>query len=236
MAKFYSDAQTIINGPAFGQPLATKVKANRLNARIRYAEFSYVAPQAGTPQIADQIIFGKLPVKSRIVGYLSQLRWTAGTAASTLSIGDSALATRHLAATAITAAGVATPDAAAIAPTAVATTVAGSNVLSNITGLGAFQIGDLVTGAGVAAGSYVQAIQQGSTQATSTVTLSQPCTASASVTVTSTGSSYEIYEESNNLGNNFGSTTDDCTLIGTVAGAAIAAGQALLLRVAYTQD
>lgn len=236
MAKFYSDAQTIINGPAFGQPLATKLKSNRLNARIRYAEFSYVAPQAGTPQIGDQIFFGKLPVKSRIVGFLSQLRWTAGAASSTLAIGDSAVPARHLAATAITTAGTATPDAAAISPTAVATTTTGSNLLTNITGLGAFQIGDIVTGTGIATGSYVTAIQQATLQANSTVTLSQACTASASVTVTSTGSSYEITEESNNLGNNFGSTTDDCTLIGTVAGAALAAGQAILLRVAYTQD
>lgn len=236
MTKFYSDAQAIINGPAFGQPLATRVKVNRLNARIRYAEFSYVAPQSGTPQIADVIVFGKMPVKSRIVGFLSQLRWTAGTASCTLALGDNALATRHLPATAITTAGVATPDAAAIAPTAVATTTTGSNVLTAITGLGAFQLGDIVTGTGVAAGSYVQAIVQGSSQASSTVTLSQACTASASVTVTSTGSSYEIYEESNSVGNGFASTTDDCTLVGTVAGAAVAAGQAILLRVAYTQD
>lgn len=237
MAIFYSDAQTIINGPAFGQPLQNKVKANRLNARIRYAEFSYVAPQTGTPQIADKIVFGKLPVKSRIVGHLSQLRWTTGTASSTLSIGDNGFPARHLAATAITTAGTAAVDAAAIAPTATANTVSGSNVLSNIAGLGAFQIGDILSGTGIATGATVTAIQQGSSQATSTVIMSLNATATGtSVTVTSTGSSYEFIEESNSLGNLFTSTTDDCTLVGTVAGAAIAAGQAILLKVAYTQD
>lgn len=236
MTKFYSDAQTVINGPAFGQPLQTRLKSNRLNGRIRYAEFSYVAPQTGTPQIADTIVFGKLPVKSRIVGHMSQLRWSAGTASCTLAVGDNEVAARHLAATAITTAGTATTDAAAIAPTAVATTTNGSPILTAITGLGSFQLGDIVTGTGVATGSYVTAIQPGSTQANSTVTLSQNCTASASVTVTSTGSSFETYEDSNNVGNGFLSVTDDCTLVGTVAGAAVAAGQAIVLKIAYTQD
>lgn len=236
MTIFYSDAQTVVNGPAFGQPLQTRLKANRLNGRIRWAEFCYVAPQTGTPQIADKIVFGKLPVRARLIGHLSLLQFTAGTASSTLAIGDNQVAARHLAATAINAAGTAVPSAAAIAPTAVATTTNGSNVLTAITGLGAFQLGDIVTGTGVAAGSYVTAISPGSSQATSTVTLSQNCTASASVTVTSTGSSFETYEDSNNVGNGFLSATDDCTLIGTVAGAAVAAGQAIVLKIAYTQD
>jgi hypothetical protein len=236
MTKFYSDAQTVVNGPAFGQPLQTRLKSNRLCGRVRYAEFSYVAPQTGTPQIGDTIVFGKLPVKARVLGFLSQLRWSTGTASCTLALGDNQVAARHLAATAITTAGTATPDAAGMAPTAVATTTTGSPILTAITGLGAFQLGDLVTGTGVASGSYVIGIAPGSTQATSTVTLSQNCTASASVTVTSTGSSFETYEDSNSVGNAFGSATDDCTLVGTVAGAAVAAGQAILLKVAYTQD
>src|SRR3546814_4749839 len=41
---------------------------------------------------------------------LSQLNWSTGTASSTLTLGDAADADRHLAATAITTAGVAVPD------------------------------------------------------------------------------------------------------------------------------
>src|SRR3546814_14171531 len=46
----------------------------------------------------------------RSVGHLSQLNWSTGTASSTLTLGDAADADRHLAATAITTAGVAVPD------------------------------------------------------------------------------------------------------------------------------
>ena len=237
MTLFYSDAQSVINGPAYGQPLQLKVKSNRLGGRIRYAEFNYVAPQSGTPQVGDKIVFGKLPVKARIVGHLSQLKFTAGTASSTLAIGDNGTPARHLAATSIASAGTAVVDASSLASTATANTTTGSNQLTAIAGLGAFQIGDLLSGTGIPTGTMVTAIQQATLQANSVVVMSAAATATnTGVTVTSTGSSYETVEDSNTVANAFASATDDVTMIGTVAGAAVAAGQVIQLKIAYTQD
>lgn len=87
-----------------------RVRVNQLHGRIRYALGTWLA-NATAPQIADVLFFVRLPKGVLILGYLSQLSFNAGTAASTMNLGDSASAARHLAATAINAAGVATPDA-----------------------------------------------------------------------------------------------------------------------------
>lgn len=87
-----------------------RVKVNRLHGRIRFA-LGLWAANAVAPQIADVLYFVRLPVGVRILGYLSRLSFNAGTAASTMNLGDNASAARHLAATAINAAGVAVPDA-----------------------------------------------------------------------------------------------------------------------------
>ena len=165
MAIVYSDLQTTINGPAFGQPLATRVKANKLGGRMRIFEATYTAPATGMPAVGDKIVFGKLPTKARLIGHLSQLNFSAGTAASTLAIGDNVSAARHLAATAITAAGTAVPNAQS-----------------------------------------------------------------------ANGASFETTDDSNSVGNAFGSATDDSTLIGVIAGAGLAAGQVITLRVVYVTD
>jgi len=80
-------------------------KANKQGGRLRYFEATYTAPASGTPQIADTIEWGRLPVGARIIPHLSRIDWSAGTSSSTLNLGDSASAARHLAATAITTAG-----------------------------------------------------------------------------------------------------------------------------------
>lgn len=231
---FFADLQNVANGPAFGQPLANRVKANKLNGRIRFMEAVFVAPAAGAaPAIADKIIFGKLPAKSRIVGHLSKLYWNAGTAACTLALGDSIVPARHLAATAITALGNALVEASAQVNAAVGDITIGSNVIQNVKSIGAFASGSLVVGAGVPLGSTVTGIDYNS----KTVTISAVATATtAALALTVTGSGYETQDDSNNVNNGFGSLTDDCTLIGTVAGAQVANNQVITLKVAYVQD
>lgn len=111
MPTFYSTEQTIVNGPQSGLNPATRVKVNRINGRIRIFEASFTVPVGGLA-IADKIVWGKLPVGARTLGNMGKLYFSAGTAASTLNIGDNASAARHLAATAINAAGSAVPEAA----------------------------------------------------------------------------------------------------------------------------
>jgi hypothetical protein len=101
---------TIKTAQAATPPL--RVKTQQMHGRIRYFESTYLAPATGMPAIADTITWGDLPVGARIIGHLSQLNWGTGTASSTLNLGDGASAARHLAATAITTAGVAIPQAA----------------------------------------------------------------------------------------------------------------------------
>lgn len=164
MALVYSTEQTTLNGPAYGNSPATRVKANKQGGRIRIFEATYTVPTGGIA-IGDKIVWGKLPLKARTLGYLGRLRWSAGAASSTLNLGDNVTAARHLAATAVTTAGSATPDVAEVG-----------------------------------------------------------------------GASFETSDDSNSVANAFASTTDDCTLISTVAGAALQAAQVITLRMPYVCD
>jgi len=234
MTTFYSVEQTVINGPQFGQPPTTRIKANKLNGRIRTAEFTYIAPSSGTaPAIGDKIVFGKLPVGARILGHLSKLYFDAGTASSTLAIGDNIVAARHLAATAINAAGSAVPDAAGQVQSAVGDITTGSAQVTNLKSVGAYQVGMKITGTGIPTGTVITAIDR----AGKTCTMSNAATATtASLAITTTGAGYEVTDDTNSAANGFASTTDDATLIGTVAGAQVANNQALTLKVAYVMD
>lgn len=157
MATFLSTEQTAVDS-------GTRIKANKQGGRIRIFEATQTVPVGGIA-IGDKLIWGKLPVRARVLGYLSRLRWSAGAASSTLNLGDNVTAARHLAATAVTTAGSATPDVAD-------------------------------TG----------------------------------------GASFETSNDSANAANGYVSATDDCTLISTVAGAALQAAQVITLRVAYVCD
>lgn len=234
MANFPADLQSTLDGPANGFPPTTRTKANRQNGRIRYFNAVFRAPASGAaPAIGDKIIWGKLPVGARILGHLSRLDFNTGTAACTLNLGDQFVAARHLAATAINATGSATPSAAVFTNTSTADVTINSNVLTNVKGLGAYTIGGIVTGTGIAAGAYVTAVDKKA----KSVTLSAPSTATnAAQTITSYGAPYETSDDTSNVANGYASATDDCTLISTVAGAQIANNQMLSLQIAYVTD
>lgn len=108
MASGTADIQTNL---AATPPVHSKV--NRLNGRIRHFEATYTVPAASGPGIGETITWGALPKGARILGHLSKLYWSTGAASSTLNLGDAASAARHLAATAVTTAGNAVPEAAA---------------------------------------------------------------------------------------------------------------------------
>lgn len=151
MASVLADIQT--NATAT-PPVRTK--ANRLHGRLRIFQAT-VTPTVAVA-IGETITWGSLPVGARVLGHLSKLYFSAGTASSTINLGDAASAARHLAATAIDSAGSAVPEAASAA-----------------------------------------------------------------------GAQFETSDNSN-------AATNDCTLISTVAGAAIPIGQKLTLTVAYVLD
>lgn len=112
MANALSTELTTVAGPAFGNSPATRVRANKMHGSLRIFEATITTPASMV--IGDKIFWGSLPLRSRVMGHLSRLRWAAGSASSTLNLGDGASAARHLAATAITTAGTATPDAAEV--------------------------------------------------------------------------------------------------------------------------
>lgn len=236
MADFYADAQGVINGPTFGQPLQNRMSTRKLHGRIRIAEFMFIAPSSGTaPAIADRIIWGKLPIRSRLLGFDSRLQWGTGTASCTLNLGDHIVPARYLAATAITTASTATPTAADFVQASVADTTINSATLTNVRSIGAYTVGAIVSGTGIATASKVVGVDYVSR----TVQLSLACTASGTgIAITVTGCSYEAVEDSLSLANSFTQTvpTDDCTLISVVAGAQIANNQAILLKAAYAHD
>lgn len=228
------------NSVQLGNVVATpqiRNKANQDGGRIRFKEFVFVAPASGTaPAIGDKIIWGKLPTRARVLGYLSKLTFTAGTAASTINLGDNIAAARHLAATAITAAGSAVPIVAEQANAAVGDITINSTTIANCKPAGAYSVGSLITGAGIPAGTTITGVS-GPINGVAVVTMSAAATATtASLAITVTGPTFETSDESANAGNSFTSVNDDCTLISVVAGAQIANNQVLTLKVAYSQD
>jgi hypothetical protein len=233
LVTYYSDVQTVINGPQSGLAPATRVKANKHGGRLRFMEAFFVVP-AATLLVGDKLYWFKLPLKSRLVGHLSKLIFTAGTASSTANLGDNVVPARHLAATAINAAGSAVPIVSEQVNTGTATTVASSNIATIASSPGSFQVGSLITGTGIAANTVIAAISGSGIGAL--VQLSNNATASGTNTMTMTGGGYEVTDDSNSVANAFSSTTDDATLVSTIAGAAAPAGQVLTLKAAYVQD
>ena len=165
MPNFYSDLYTTMSATS-GFVVAgpqTRIKANKLGGMLANFEATYTVP-APPPAIGDKIVWGKLPLGSRPLGHLGLLSWSAGAASSTLNLGDNVSAARHLAATAVTSAGTAVPQAAQV-----------------------------------------------------------------------NGASFDTTDDSNRAETLFVSTTDNCTLMSTVAGAALQTGQVITLRMPYVQ-
>ena len=212
--------------------IPTRTKANTLGGRIRVLESVFVAPASGAaPAIADRIIWGKLPVRARLLPHLGLLQFTAGTASCTLNLGDNIVPARHLAATAITSAGSAVPNVSALAKAAVGDITNGSAVIQNCRPLGAFQVGDLIAGTGIPTGSRILSVSG------NTATISNAATATtASLAITVSGGAYETSDDTANAANGFVSTTDDCTLISVVAGAQVANNQVIKLTMPFVVD
>lgn len=231
---FFSAEQTTINGPQFGQPLANRVKVNKLGARLRFAEFLYVAPSAGTaPAIADKIIWGKLPLGAKLVNHLTKLYWNTGTASCTLNLGDNVVPARHLAATAVTTTGSVVPEVSSLINAGIGDITTGSTQITNLKSVGAFQVGFNIAGTGIPLGAVIVGIDRNS----KSCFISSPATATtAALAITTNGGGYEATDDTNSVANAFASTTDDATLISVVAGAQVANNQVLALKVAFAQD
>jgi len=230
---YYSDLLTTINGPATGLAPATRVRVDKLGGRLRFMESQFIVPVA-TLLIGDKIMWGKLPLRSRLVGHLSRLVFTVGTASSTLNLGDAIQPARHMAATSIAAAGSAVPTASEQVVTGTATTVAGSNVIYPTASFGAFQFGNLIAGTGIAANTVITGIS--GLGPGMSVSLSNAATAAGTNTMTMTGDGYQVTDDSNSVANAFGSTTDDATLVSVCAGAVAPAGQVITFKGVYVQD
>jgi len=91
----------------------TRIRANKQHGRIRIFE-STVTVAAGT-LVGETITWGQLPVGARVLGNMGLLSFSTGAASSTLNVGDAAAPARHLAATAVTTAGTAIPQAQSLA-------------------------------------------------------------------------------------------------------------------------
>lgn len=159
-AQFYS---TQVTNMKASPPVRARVR--ELHGRVRYALGLWPATNPA-PAVADTIVFVRLPVGVAIVGHLSRLSWNAGTAGSTMTFGDTVTTNRHLAATAINAAGNATP----------------------------------------------------------------------SVVADSTGATDFVTTDDTRDGTGAPSATNNCDLLGLIAGAAVAVTQLIAARVAYVQD
>jgi len=209
-----------------------KTKSAVNHGKLRVAEWTYRAPTSGTaPAIADKIVWGKLPVRAKILGHLSILQWSAGTALCTLNVGDNIVPARHLAATAVTAAGTAVPNAAALTKTCTCDTVNGSPYLTFLNARGAIQPGDLLSGTGIPTGAFALAVNND--QVTMSANATASTTPGTGTTITAVGASFETSNDSANEANGWTTTQDDCTLLSTVAGAQIANNQVIRLRMVY---
>lgn len=234
MANFYADIQTVENGPAYGQPVYNRVKANKRAGRVRYFEAMYMAPSSGTaPAIGDKIYWGSLPVGARIVPHLSQLSWNTGTASCTLNLGDSIVPARHMVATAVTTTGSATPAVNGLTQTGTGNITTGSTVITGLVSVGAFQPGFNIVGTGIPLGASIVSVDK----SLKACVISAAATATTStLAITTNGGGYETTDDSNGIGNLFAGTLDDATLVSVVAGAQIANNQVLALKIAYVWD
>lgn len=215
-----------------------KASTPQLRGRVRVFESTYMAPASGTaPAIADKIIWGTLPLGAVLLPHFGQVAWNTGTASCTANLGDSCVAARHLAATAITTTGVAVPSVATLIKTAVGDITTGEFVVKNVISLGAFSIGDLIAGTGIPAASYVTAVDIARKTVTfSNLALTAATATTASLAITATGHNFRASDNSANASNSYVSSYDDATLISVIAGAQVANNQIIRVTMPYVMD
>lgn len=108
MATYYAvPAQKLGEGYA-----KDRANSNVTSGNVRVDVVKYTVP-AGTLAIADKIVWrNALPKGARVLPQ-TKVYFAAGTASSTINLGDGASAARYLAATSVASAGSATAEAAA---------------------------------------------------------------------------------------------------------------------------
>jgi hypothetical protein len=215
-----------------------KGRTDQNHGRIRLFESLYQAPASGTtPAIADRIIWGQLPLGAVLLGHLGRVDFNAGTASCTINLGDNVTAAKHLAATVISATGSAVPSAASFSATGVGDVLINTFQITNVRAIGAYTVGDLLTGTGIPSASSVSIVDIPGRTITFTNLAGTPASATnAGVSITATGHSYRVSDNSANEGNGYVSTLDDATLVSVVAGAQIANNQMIRLLMPYVMD
>ena len=215
-----------------------KARTDQQHGRIRLFEALYQAPASGVlPAVGDKIIWGNIPIGGVMQGHLGRLDCNLGTATGTLNLGDSTLAARHLAASSIAVAASFTPSAASFTTTAVADVTLSSFDLTNVKGIGAFTVGDLVTGTGIPAASTIQSIDIARAKVTFTnVALAAASATNPAVVITAVGHGYRASDNSATASNAYVSTTDDSLLISVVGVIPITNNQMIRLIMPYVMD
>jgi len=98
MAIFYSDQITKLD-QTFPKVL---VQANEFGGRKRVAHFTYKAPAASPPGVADVVQLARLPKGARVLAIFIQVEAMGGTC--TIDIGDAVSTARYVAAHSLVAA------------------------------------------------------------------------------------------------------------------------------------
>ncbi len=100
---------TNFNATAKAAETSGKIASNVSQGKLRILTSTYTSVSGSEPQVADVIVWGTIPKGSRILGYLSTLNRSAGSAGMTFTLGSTSDDNFILAATDIgTAAGVTT--------------------------------------------------------------------------------------------------------------------------------
>lgn len=100
MAIFKADIKTATDSKLSSD----RPNVSRMSGRVRSVVSTFTVP-AGGLAIADVLEWLVLPAGARVTPATCKLYFGAGTASSTVNVGDSVSAVRHLAATSVAAAG-----------------------------------------------------------------------------------------------------------------------------------
>lgn len=119
-----------------------RADVTEFGGRVRYV-MSTITAGASNPQIGDTITWCTLPVGARVIQG-SKMFFAAGTASSTLNLGDSGSAARYLAATSVASAGSATAEAH-LASGATYKVTSSTNVITSTVAGAVIAVGQVIT-------------------------------------------------------------------------------------------